>query len=65
MIERRRIGQVRSVAGFFSYNNQDLNNIRNIRETGGGGLMDIGCYMIFFARLIFGAEPKPSSFAHR
>jgi predicted dehydrogenase len=32
-------------------------NIRNIRETGGGGLMDIGCYMIFFSRLIFDTEP--------
>ncbi len=58
MIREGRIGDVRSVAGFFSYNNQDPNNIRNIRETGGGGLMDIGCYMIFFARLIFDAEPK-------
>ena len=46
MIREGRIGQVRSVAGFFSYNNHDLKNIRNIRETGGGGLMDIGCYMV-------------------
>ena len=58
MIREGRIGQVRSVAGHFSYNNQDAANIRNIRETGGGGLMDIGCYMIFFSRLIFGTEPK-------
>lgn len=58
MIREGRIGTVRSIAGYFSYNNRDLKNIRNIRETGGGGLMDIGCYMIFFARLIFGAEPK-------
>ena len=58
MIKQGRIGKVRSVTGFFSYNNQDLKNIRNIRETGGGGLMDIGCYMIFFSRLIFGDEPK-------
>ncbi len=57
MIAAGRIGNVRSVAGHFSYNNQDLGNIRNIRETGGGGLMDIGCYLIFFARLIFGGEP--------
>ncbi len=57
LIKEGRIGEVRSVAGYFSYNNQDPNNIRNIRETGGGGLMDIGCYMIFFARLIFNAEP--------
>ena len=52
------IGEVRAVEGHFSYNNQDLNNIRNKPETGGGGLMDIGCYMIFFSRLVFGAEPK-------
>ena len=58
MIEALRIGEVRSVSCHFSYNNQDLSNIRNIRETGGGGLMDIGCYLIFFSRLIFGAEPK-------
>jgi len=57
MIKDGRIGEVRSVVGYFSYNNQDPNNIRNIRETGGGGLMDIGCYMIFFSRLIFDAEP--------
>ncbi len=52
------IGEVRVVEGHFSYNNQDLNNIRNKPETGGGGLMDIGCYLIFFSRLVFGAEPK-------
>jgi len=56
-IKEGRIGEVRSVAGYFSYNNQDPGNIRNIRETGGGGLMDIGCYMIFFARLVFATEP--------
>ena len=58
LIRGGRIGEVRCVEGHFSYNNQDPNNIRNIRETGGGGLMDIGCYMILFARLIFDAEPK-------
>jgi len=58
MIKEGKIGEVRSVLGFFSYNNQDPNNIRNIRDTGGGGLMDIGCYMIFFSRLVFGTEPK-------
>jgi len=57
MIEEGRIGEVRSVAGHFSYNNQDPKNIRNIREAGGGGLMDIGCYMIFFSRLVYGDEP--------
>ena len=57
LIRAGRIGEVCSVEGHFSYNNQDPTNIRNIRETGGGGLMDIGCYMIFFSRLVFGSEP--------
>jgi predicted dehydrogenase len=51
------IGMVRSVMGYFSYNNRDPKNIRNISEYGGGGLMDIGCYLIYTSRLAFGEEP--------
>jgi predicted dehydrogenase len=58
LIRSGRIGEVSSVMGYFSYNNRDPQNIRNIREAGGGGLMDIGCYLIFFSRLIFGSEPR-------
>src|SRR5438132_10589697 len=58
LISAGRIGEVRSVMGHFSYDNPDPQNIRNIAEIGGGGLMDIGCYLIFFARLIFQDEPK-------
>jgi predicted dehydrogenase len=58
LIRDGRIGSVRSVMSYFSYNNQDPKNIRNIRELGGGGLMDIGCYLIFCSRLIFGSEPR-------
>jgi predicted dehydrogenase len=47
-----------SVAGHFSYNNPDPENVRNVAEYGGGGLMDIGCYMILFSRLIFQDEPE-------
>src|SRR6185295_1384154 len=57
IIHEGLIGDVQCVEGHFSYNNQDPKNIRNIRETGGGGLMDIGCYTIFCSRLIFGTEP--------
>jgi predicted dehydrogenase len=52
------IGDVRAVCTLFSYNNRDAGNIRNVPEFGGGGLMDIGCYAIQFARWIFGAEPE-------
>lgn len=58
LVKEGAIGPIRAVEGHFSYNNQDPKNIRNIRETGGGGLMDIGCYMIFFSRLVFNEEPK-------
>src|SRR5438874_10304873 len=58
LIDEGRIGEVRSVMGHFSYNNPDPHNIRNIAGIGGGGLMDIGCYLIFFSRLIFRDEPK-------
>ena len=57
-IKSGRVGEVRSVAGYFSYNNADPANIRNVSEYGGGALMDIGCYLVFFSRLAFGAEPS-------
>ncbi len=56
-IRNRAIGELRSVQGFFSYYNDDPDNIRNILEYGGGGLMDIGCYPITTSRFIFGEEP--------
>ena len=52
-----KIGELRTVHSFFSYSNLDPRNIRNIPDTGGGGLMDIGCYCISLARFLFNAEP--------
>jgi predicted dehydrogenase len=52
------IGTVKTVHSFFSYYNDDPENIRNMADIGGGGLMDIGCYCISLARLIFNAEPQ-------
>ena len=57
LLEARRIGELRAVAGFFSYYNVDPANIRNRVETGGGALMDIGCYMVHGARYAFRQEP--------
>ncbi len=53
-----RIGELKTIQSFFSYNNRDPANIRNRPETGGGGLMDIGCYCISLARFLFDAEPR-------
>jgi len=57
LIRAGRIGQLRSISGQFSYFNRDPANIRNIRESGGGALLDIGCYPITLSRFIYGEEP--------
>jgi predicted dehydrogenase len=51
------IGPLRAIAGHFSYSNVDPKNIRNQVESGGGALMDIGCYLIYAARYAFRALP--------
>jgi len=57
IVRSGRIGQLRSILGFFSYYNADPHNIRNIAEYGGGGVMDIGCYPVTISRWMFGEEP--------
>jgi predicted dehydrogenase len=57
------IGRLVSVQAWFSYFNDDASNIRNIREVGGGALLDIGCYSVNLSRLLFGAEPRHVSAA--
>jgi predicted dehydrogenase len=63
LVRAGRIGQLRSAVGSFSYFKLDAGNIRNIREYGGGGLMDIGCYAIKTSRMVFGEEPARVSAA--
>lgn len=57
IVDTGGIGALRTVQSFFSYYNVDESNIRNQADIGGGGLLDIGCYNISFARFLFGAEP--------
>ena len=57
LVRSGRIGPVRSIVGVFSYFNDDPTNIRNIPEWGGGGIRDIGCYLIHPARFILDREP--------
>jgi predicted dehydrogenase len=57
LLNEGRIGELRSVVGFFSYFNADPGNIRNQVECGGGALMDIGCYLIHVSRYAFAQEP--------
>lgn len=57
LVEEGRIGEVVAVDSWFSYFNDDSENIRNIAEYGGGALMDIGCYSIHLSRLVMKNEP--------
>ncbi len=57
LLDKGRIGEIRSIVGFFSYFNVDPANIRNHMESGGGGLMDIGCYLVHASRFAFAQEP--------
>jgi Predicted dehydrogenases and related proteins len=58
LLEAGRIGQLRSITGVFSYNNVDPSNIRNQVQSGGGGVYDIGCYLIHASRYAFGKQPQ-------
>jgi len=52
------IGDLKTIQSFFSYYNVDEKNIRNQKDAGGGGMMDIGCYCISISRFIFDKEPQ-------
>lgn len=58
IVEEGGVGALRTIHSFFSYFNDDPENVRNKPEIGGGGLMDIGCYNISLSRFIFGEEPR-------
>jgi predicted dehydrogenase len=57
LLDEGRIGELRSVLGYFSYYNVNADNIRNKVDVGGGALMDIGCYLIHASRYGFRQEP--------
>jgi len=52
------IGRPDAIVTHFSYFNEDPDNIRNRAETGGGALMDIGCYPVSLSRFLLGREPE-------
>ena len=57
LIDAGRIGAVRNVQLSYSHFTDDPDDIRNRRDVGGGGLLDVGSYCSAIARLIFDAEP--------
>jgi predicted dehydrogenase len=58
LVRDGQIGRLCTIQSFFSYFNDDPDNIRNDPEIGGGGLLDIGCYPISLSRFIFDDEPQ-------
>ena len=58
IVQSGRLGVARSITGYFSFFNDDPANIRNIKSYGGGGILDIGCYLVNTARMIFEGEPR-------
>src|SRR6202047_2113800 len=61
LIASGAIGQVREVRAHLSVNimrTLDTSNIRYRDSLGGGALLDMGCYTVNIARMIFDAEPQ-------
>jgi len=58
LVQAGEIGELRTVHTFFSYYLVDPADVRNIADIGGGGLLDIGCYAVSVARLLFESQPQ-------
>ena len=58
MVDNGDIGKLQTINSFFSFYNDDPDDIRNRPEMGGGGMMDIGCYCISLSRFLFDREPS-------
>ena len=52
------VGRVRSCQMTFTYSRHEPEDFRNRLDAGGGALMDVGCYAISAARLIYGSDPE-------
>ena len=57
-IRDKKIGDLTHVHAIFTYFNNDPGNVRNQADLGGGGLLDIGCYCVDVAKMIFDGNPK-------
>ena len=51
------VGKLKVIEAWFSFQLNDLNNVRLINDLGGGATYDVGCYVINIIRYIAGSEP--------
>ncbi len=58
LVEGGEIGKLKTIQSSFSFYDDNPSSIVNIKEYGGGSLMDIGCYPISLSRFIFNSEPE-------
>lgn len=57
MLKDGIIGQLEMIQSSFSFFDDNPNSIINVKEYGGGSLMDVGCYPVSISRYLFDAEP--------
>ncbi len=57
MLAQGTLGEINAIEAGFTYFNRDPDNVRNKPGSGGGGLLDIGCYCISVARWLFDRDP--------
>jgi predicted dehydrogenase len=60
-----RLGELKTVQTLFVFYAGDPGNIRNRAETGGGAMLDLGCYAVNLSRMLLGGEPTGVSAAVR
>jgi len=56
LLSEGAVGRLWRIDGAFSFDNRDPGNIRNRADMGGGGLRDIGVYVMGGARFVTGLE---------
>src|SRR5712691_4528971 len=53
LVRTGRIGELRTISGYFTIPISDRSNVRYIAEWGGGAMLDIGCYQVTLSRMMF------------
>ena len=58
IVRSGELGEVKAIRSAFTYFNNNPDDVRNMNDIGGGGILDIGCYPVTAGRFFFEAEPK-------